>query len=117
MVDLLIGWSIDPLVPETCSRVINESLQGFPSMWASDMTISMDILGKLLIDMETLIYEKNSPPESFSRFLSFLQCHLSVLQGISTLTDREVTVEIPRLLSCLMHAREKQTDFPQRKYK
>ena len=54
VVDLLVGWSLDPEVPESARLTITGTFANFKHLWHAHLPFASSVLRKLLSDMEAL---------------------------------------------------------------
>ena len=68
MVDILVGWHIDPTQPEKVVKMTSQSLIRLHDHWTEDIKFSLTLLGQFLEDMEAYIVvheHHKSPPSRF----------------------------------------------------
>lgn len=82
MVDLLLGWALDPEHPEGDRRLIVDNFLKFPRMWARNPQFPLNLLRKFLDDMEVLAHDHSTPSlQQLYRLLALASCFVAVMQA------------------------------------
>lgn len=85
IVDLLLGWALDPEHPEADRRLIVDNFLEFQALWAGKLSFSLSLLMNFLGDMEMLAYENNPlSPKQLRRLLALASCFVSVLHATTS---------------------------------
>lgn len=82
VVDLLLGWALDPDHPEGDRRLIVDNFLKFHRMWARNPEFPLSLLKKFLGDMETLAHDHSTPTvQQLYRLLALASCFVAVMQA------------------------------------
>jgi len=82
MVDLLLGWALDPEHPEGDRRLIVDSFLKFQRMWVRNPQFPLNLLRKFLDDMEMLAHDHATPTlQQLYRLLALASCFVAVMQA------------------------------------
>lgn len=82
MVDLLLGWALDPEHPEVDRRLIVDNFLKFQRMWARSPQFPVNLLRKFLDDMEMLAHDHSTPTlQQLPRLLALASCFVAVMQA------------------------------------
>lgn len=82
MVDLLLGWALDPEHPERDRRLIVDNFLKFQRMWARSPQFPVSLLRKFLDDMEMLAHDHSTPTlQQLHRLLALASCFVAVMQA------------------------------------
>ncbi|KAH3767690.1 Serine/threonine-protein kinase SMG1 [Pelomyxa schiedti] len=110
VVDILVGWEVDPDLPESTASVIEETLFKFGSLWAESHVFSLDLVSKFVIDIEAHIQGNLRGTGGPYVVLRFLSCFAAVVQGLGALFWQGANVVyIKKLVCALQHAIDKST--------
>ncbi|KAI9470908.1 MAG: hypothetical protein EXX96DRAFT_603026 [Benjaminiella poitrasii] len=132
VIDLLIGWNMDPELSELKKSAIISSYSKFTNFWANYLPFGVELLGHFLNDMQYIIRElaslTNINDEEYSKrwrscfnllecFQAILNVVLSLLLDPSNTYHSQKAVDIsfdnlfPRLLSLIIDAQNIRTDL------
>ena len=82
MVDLLLGWALDPEHPEGDRRLIVDNFLKFQRMWARSPQFPVNLLRKFLDDMEILAQDHSTPAlQQLHRLFALASCFVTVMQA------------------------------------
>lgn len=82
IVDLLLGWALDPEHPEGDRRLIVESFLKFQPMWARNPQFPVTLMTNFLGDMEKIAQDHTSPTlQQLHRLLALASCFVAVMQA------------------------------------
>lgn len=82
MVDLLLGWALDPEHPEGDRRLIVYNFLKFSRLWVRNPQFPLNLLRKFLDDMEVFADDHSTPSlKHLHRLLALASCFVAVMQA------------------------------------
>lgn len=121
VVDLLLGWALEPDFSESDRQLIAESFLRFQHLWVGSLRFSLSLLSKFLDDMEMLAQDAAPATSHQIRRLLALVCFfLAVLRatvsGVLEVGQVEEVVDpakemLPRFLACVTAVGRKYRDY------
>ncbi|KAJ3043387.1 Serine/threonine-protein kinase smg1 [Rhizophlyctis rosea] len=61
VVDLVVGWGVDPSVPRSTQALISDSFKRLWRFWRNHMDFGLELLRHLIMDVEELVGVKSEP--------------------------------------------------------
>ena len=87
LVDLMLGWSLDPNIPAASRLQISSSFSDFRELWIENLVFTESLLSKFVLDVEGLCYQGLELTSGF-RSMDFLcemeylaMCFIGVIEG------------------------------------
>ncbi|KAI7861672.1 hypothetical protein BDF14DRAFT_1991502 [Spinellus fusiger] len=89
IIDLLVGWHIDTILPDTKRVLLKDAYKAFKPYWNNRLSFAFELLYHFLNDMRSHIidfksnqYEINESQKKCDVFHSLLSCFFSILETV-----------------------------------